>query len=213
MRPEMFGDSYDFLKKTLIQTLAEGWMTHPMYFDTEPQQGFVQAHAQYLGVGLANGDRNRRDAVEQVGMECRHHLLLDPDTGVWARQRQRQPNGGWNKHLRVREVARIASAPGRENLLTLVFDQSYTRTKHDERYQLVLNKLADLQDHHEQCQGQPRCRGPLHGAAYVTHAVFIWVSLNGDLVEGAKRQMLERTQLPKWRVVTTADIGQDKDAE
>ena len=52
MRPEMFGDSYDFLKKTLIQTLAEGWMTHPMYFDTEPQQGFVQAHAQYLGVGL-----------------------------------------------------------------------------------------------------------------------------------------------------------------
>ena len=211
MRPEMFGDSYDFLKKTLIQTLAEGWMTHPMYFDPQPQEGFVRAHAAYLGVDLAVGDIDHRNAVKRVGMGCRRHLLLDPDTGVWARQRQ--PNGGWNKHLRVREVARIASAPERDNLLTLVFDQSYTRAKHDERRRLVLEKLRAIRDHHRQCQGQPRCRGPLHGAAYVTHAVFIWVSLNGDLVERAKRQMLERTQLPEWRGVTTADIGQDEDAE
>ena len=77
MRPEMFGDSYDFLKKTLIQTLAEGWMTHPMYFDTQPEVGFPLAHAEYLGARLAAGNRGNRDEVEQVGMACLGHLLLN----------------------------------------------------------------------------------------------------------------------------------------
>ena len=208
MRPEMFGDSYDFPKRKLIQTLAEGWMTHPMYFDDEPQEGFVEAHAAYLGIDLVPGDRGNRNAVEQVGMDCRCHLLLDPDTGVW--KRQRRPNGGWDKHLHVKEVARIASAPGREHLLTLVFDQSYTRANQDRRSQLAQKKLKAIRDHHTQCQHQPACPVPLHGAAYVTHAVFIWVSQDRALVEGATRQMLGQTHLPDWRVVRTppANHGQ-----
>ena len=40
MQPEMFGDSYDFLKRRLLQNLEEGWITHPMYFDTQPEVGF-----------------------------------------------------------------------------------------------------------------------------------------------------------------------------
>ena len=226
-------------------------MTHPMYFDDEPQEGFVEDHAAYLGIGLIPGEIENRNAVEQVGMDCRCHLLLvpfpleyalyripvspdrhsrasgnlelkvtfqyrqdhletvlDPDTGVWSGQRQ--PKGGWDKHLRVPEVARIASAPGRENLLTLVFDQSYTRTNQDSRSQLAQKKLKALRDHHTQCQHQPACPVPLHGAAYVTHAVFIWVSQDRALVEGATRQMLGQTHLPDWRVVRTppANHGQ-----
>ena len=209
MRPEMFGDSYDFLKKTLIQTLAEDWMTHPMYFDAQPEIGFPLAHAEYLGARLAAGNRIDRDKVEHVGMHCPGHLILDPDTGVWTGQRR--PNGGWNKHLRLQEVARIASAQGRDDLLTLVFDQSYTRATQERRSELALDKLTALQDHHGQCQHQPPCPPdrPLHGAAYVTHAVFIWVSLNGDLVTQATGRMLRRTQLPRCRVVPRQPADQD----
>ena len=189
MRPEKFGDSYDFVKRTLIHGLAAAneWETHPMYFDPCPEQGFVERHANYLGVELVRGDITARDAVVPVGAACPVHLLLDPDTGVWIGDQQ--PRGGWNRHLTVGEIGEIAAAPGRKNCLTLVFDQSYTHANVDRRRELAWDKLVLLN------------LDGLHGAAYVSHAVFLWMSLNGDLVTEVTQGFLNQTGLPDWRLV------------
>ena len=188
MRPEMFGDSYDFVKRSLIHGLARPreWEIHPMYFDLDPLPEFVRSHAGYLGVDVVagEGDVASRDDVVAVGSACRNHLLLDPDTGIWTGDRR--PNGGWNRHLSPFEIEEIATAPGREDLLTLVFDQSYTRANDEDKMGLVEAKL-DLFN--------------LHSAAYVSHAVFIWFSQSGDLVTDATRRLLRESGLPDFRVV------------
>ena len=189
MRPEKFGDSYDFMKRTLIHGLAEPneWATHPMYFDPCPEQGFVQRYADYLGVALVRGNLGDRALVPAVGTACPVHLLLDPDTGVWTGDGI--PEGGWGRHLTLEELAEVARAPGRENLLTMVFDQSYTHTNMERRLELAWDKLAALN------------LDGLHGSAYVAQAVFLWLSPNVNLIPEVTGRFLNETGLPDWRVV------------
>ncbi len=189
MRPELFGDSYDFVKRDLIHWLApaEEWATHPMYFDEEPEPDFVAIHAAFLGIAVAEGNIADRDSVIAVGEHCPQHLLLDPDTGLWASTKR--PNGGWDKHIRIGELAQIAQAPLRQDKLTLVFDQSYSRTGDKERRVLAWNKLERLRERR------------IYGVAYVSHAVFIWVSANTDTLTRATQWLLNCSHLPIHRFV------------
>ena len=191
MRPEMFGDSYDFVKKEIIRCLAPPgeWAAHPMYFHPKPVEGFVDRHADFLGITVSEGDIYDRCSVSTVGAASPEHLLLDPDTGLWMRQR-RPPSGDWDEYVRVQELADIAGDPRRERKLTLVFDQSCSRAKDAKRKLLAQQKLKDILNAHD-----------LHGVAYTSHAVFIWVSRDKDLITRATQRLQRLSLLPSCRFV------------
>ena len=136
----------------------------------------------------AKGDITRRDQVLAVGRECPRHLLLDPDTGLWGGQNS--PGNSWHNHISMDELADIAGAPDREHRLTLIFDQSYSNSKHAKRKERAEGKLRTLWKNHD-----------VHGVAYVSHAVFIWVSKDEDLLASATRRLQERSRLPWCRFV------------
>ena len=194
MHPNFFGDSYDLVKREIIHGLAptNEWATHPMYFDFDqaPEQGFVDRYAQFLGIALAERGTSRDDLVD-VATACPQHLFLDPDTGLW--DRPGLPNSGnWDKHVRVGELVAIANA--HEHRLMLIFDQGYSRIITNEmRGQRVQQKLQTLRHAHEEHE--------VHGVAYVSHAVFIWVSTDADLLARATQRLLNRSGLPLDRFV------------
>ena len=195
MNPEFFGDSYDFVKKEIINGLApaEDWAVHPMYFSEDPTEGFVESYSRFLGVGAVEGCINDRDLVPAVSELCRKHLFLDPDTGLWVPGvgvEQLQPGGGWDRHLRVEEVGEIAIAPERERMLTLIFDQSYPRRTLADRRILAEQKLGELR------QGYG-----VHGVGYVTHVVFMWFCHDEDVLAEATRKLVEGSRLPRCRLV------------
>lgn len=159
-----------------------------MYFHPRPVAGFMAEHAEFLGVDLAVGTITARNQVLAVGMAYDRHLLLDPDTGLWAGQNR--PNRGWNGYVSMDELAQIANAQGREHKLTLVFDQSYSNATYEERKQLAEGKLQTLREDHE-----------VYGVAYVSHVAFIWVSKDADLLARATQQLLQRSRLPLSRFV------------
>ena len=190
MHHKFFGDSYDLVKRDIIHglALAEEWAAHPMYFDPIPVAGFVDRYAEFLGIDLA-ARHPPRGILVNVSRACRRHLFLDPDTGLW--KWQSNPGNRWHKHISMEELAQIANAPGREHRLTLVFDQSYSRSIGNEaRRQRAEKKLQTL-----------RCDHGVHGVAYVSHAVFIWVSRDEDLLARATRRLRARSRLPRCRFV------------
>ena len=155
-------------------------------FDPEPDPNFIDEYAEFLGIELAVRDTARDDLVD-VSTACQQHLFLDPDTGLW--NGQGRPRNRWRKHIGMEDLAKIAKAPGRERKLTLVFDQSYEQNIDiEERKFLAEWKLQILWLDHQ-----------IHGVAYVSHVVFIWVSKDEDLLDKATRRLLDRSRVPLCR--------------
>ncbi len=188
MSPDKFGDSYDIVKREIIQWLAppEEWAVHPMWFG--PRRDFVEAYYNFLEVEPAEGDITRRRLVSDVGRACPKHLLLDPNTGLRTGHRG-PPDSQWD-HVTIEELADIACADGRESLLTLVFDQSIGHRTYEDAKEIVAGNLQTLREGHE-----------VYGVAYVSHAAFIWVAKDEDLLTSATRQLLKRSRLPLSRFV------------
>ena len=194
MNPIFFGDSYEFAKREIIHGLAPAneWNIHPMYFARPRRFNFASQYARFLQISVVDGliyDRNR---VTDVGGNCLNHILLDPDTGLWLND-SRRPKGGWDKHIKVAEVAQIATAPERVCKLTLVFDQSYSNAKPEVRKEKAIEKLIALHDYD--------VNRPAYAAAYISHAVFIWVSGNQDTVAAATESLRARVRVPFHRLI------------
>ena len=199
MRPKFFGDSYDLVKREIIHGLASAkeWTVHPMYFvfdpEPEPEPGFVDRYIEFLRIDRAVRSTTRKDLDDVATVAGARYLFLDPDTGLW--DGKGSPGCAWRKHISVGELVRIANA--REHELTLVFDQGYSRNLTNEaRRQRAERKLEALrlaQIEHQVTgvntnQGsQQRC---LHSVAYVSHAVFIWISTDEDLLASATQRLL-----------------------
>lgn len=164
---------------------AEEWATHPMCWG--PRADFVAEYAKFLGIALAEGDITRRPLVSAVARACPHHFLLDPNTGL--RAEHTGPTDSLWDHITVEELAEMASADGRKDKLTLIFDQSVDRKKFKDAKELVEQNLQTL-----------RCNHEVHGVAYyVTHVAFIWVSKNQDLLDRATQRLLKHSRLPRRR--------------
>jgi hypothetical protein len=106
---------------------------------------------------------------------------LDPDTGIKSKhiKGKKAPS-----YLFISEL--IAIAENRPNLLTLSFDQSLARGK--ERKQLE-EKVSELESH------------GLHGFAYESHACFILVGKDIDLVKKAIKGVRSDSRLPSKRLI------------
>ena len=197
MDPQKFGDSYDIVKREIIHGLAppEHWAVHPMYFLPPWKPNFLDQYKEYLGIRVADHHTCERERVGEIGALCPTHLFLDPDTGLWVQNvggvTNENPPNRKRKHITVRELVEIARTPSRSHKLTLVFDQSYTNAYNNLRVrkEAVREKLNMLPN-------------DIYSVAYVSHAVFIWVSATKSTVVGATRRFRVKSKIPVGRFIT-----------
>ena len=186
MNLKHFGDSYDIVKKSLLEWLSAfgPWAAHPMF--THPTNAAeAEAFSRFLGVPLVSTkvlDRacNRANYFASC-CQC-HSLLLDPDTGVRveAAESSRVPEFVFAEEL-------IGLADARPRALTLTFDQSLARGREQEE---IRAKLVHFAAH------------GVHGFAYTSQASFMVLCRSRTLVQEAHERILAMSGLPARRIVT-----------
>jgi hypothetical protein len=186
LRPRYLGDSYDIVKQSFLRWLRDcgAWAAHPMFTErVTPEEADV--FSRLLGVPLLSSDvleaETNREAYFASARSCQDHLFLDPDTGLRLKVDRTKNHPSY---LFGPEVLSIVSE--RPTSLTLVFDQSLARGR--EREQLA-EKMAFL--------GK---RG-VYSFAYVSHACFILMSTDQELVKKASGVIQDASALPAARFV------------
>jgi hypothetical protein len=182
LRLRYFGDSYDIVKQALIAWLGSmgTWEVHPMFTEpVEPTQ--ASQFAAFLKARLVSCEILEQTNRSRYFTCCKQasNLLLDPDTGLRLKPLRSARSA---QYLFASEVIDLAEA--RPEALTLVFDQSVARGK--ERSQ-VEKKLSHFREN------------GLHAFAYISHACFLVVGQNHDLVERAFFRVREMSRLPDNR--------------
>src|SRR2546426_9105570 len=86
MRFEYFGDSYDIVKRALVQWLAPfgPWHVQPLFTDDVSSEQ-AAAFARFLGARLIEPfhARNARESAAALeGCRAKGNLIVDPDTGI-----------------------------------------------------------------------------------------------------------------------------------
>ena len=118
VRPEHFGDHYEWAKLSILRGLIkEEWAYHPMYFTHKPSKSFPCEYASFLGVRLVGGDIWKRRKLVDILQDCPGQVFLDPDKGLWWKSLDEDRQ----KHLRISiddELVPIASSAGRRNKLS-----------------------------------------------------------------------------------------------
>ncbi len=184
MHMGVFGDSYDFVKRSLLQLLGGDWSIHPMFTESVSSED-VTAYEALLGAKVVSTDVLEAGTDRRAYLGCAArcgNLFLDPDTGL----RMRETHGRKApKYLFAHELRRLVE--GRPtDALTMTFDQSLRRGS--ERSQLE-SKLRSLG------------HDGLFGYAYVSHASFVIVGRDRSLVEHSLRHVLDQSRLPQDRLL------------
>ena len=207
-----FGDSYDIVKQSLLRWLCScgEWQAHPMFTKSvDPRR--ADKFERFLGVDLVSkeaisGRRNRKNFVAQ-SKKCQSHLFLDPDTGL--RIGRATP-----KHVTGDELVEIAKA--RPKKLTLVFDQSFSRSsprneqpneRPPEAHPDKPNPASDIRREQLKKKLCWLAEQGVHGVAYESHACFVLVSASRDALDRAERTLLRESRLPPDRLVRAKEDG------
>jgi len=191
LKLKYFGDSYDIVKRSLLRWLGAygAWVAHPM-FTEHVSSDQAAAFSLLLGVPLLSLDiikaETDRESYFARARRCPDHLFLDPDTGLrlTANRAKNAPS-----YLFGSEIISIVRE--RPTLLTLVFDQSLPRGREPEQ---LAGKLAFLYN-----QG-------IASIAYVSHACFILMGTNKELVKKALELIQCESGLPTSRFVMNKTI-------
>jgi hypothetical protein len=182
------GDSFDIVKKSLFGWLesCRPWSAHPMFTENVSHEQ-VQMFERLLGVPLISLEALSVDTDRATyfacARDCQNHLFIDPDTGLCLKIKH-----GKKAPLYLFGSELVAIANARPERLTLVFDKSVPRGREAERLRAKLNALST--------EG-------IHGVAYMSHACFLLVGRNSELVDRATQILLEKTGVPKERFVKT----------
>jgi len=160
MRMQFFGDSYDVVKRFLLQSLgpAAQWDAFPMFtHEVTPEE--LAAFETFLGVRVASRgvltsdtDRARHLAVEPNQRD----VFLDPDTGIKLKSCSGKAS---TRYVFGPELVELCT--GQPERLVLVFDQSVARARERD---LMLEKLDYFRERH------------VYGFAYLSHACFVVLS-------------------------------------
>ena len=184
MKPCFFGDSYDIVKRTLLEWLRPlgNWAVHPM-FTEEVRDEFVSGFSSLIDAPLISVEVLRPSTDRQSyfsSCASHRHVLLDPNTGLKIRrdQSERSPD-----HLFDSDLVPIMNV--RPEGLTMVFDQSLSRGR-TVKEQLE-EKLA-----HFRAQG-------FSGFAYSSHACFLFLARELATAEYAHHLLCGERRLPKER--------------
>ena len=182
-----FGDSYDIVKQSLLHWLNPlgPWACHPMFREVVEEKK-RDKFERFLGVELLSSEpiiRNGRKRFFETAKSWNKNLLLDPTTGLSVPSRETKRSF----YLMGTELVEIAQArPGK---LTLVFDQSIPRSNWSTQQECVKEKLAWLQGKN------------LSSIAYFSHANFILVSSDNEVLNSAKNTLLQASNLPHFRIL------------
>lgn len=195
MRLQYFGDSYDIVKKSLIGWLKGygAWVTHPMFteeFKSKDAAAFSGLlETPLLSVEVLTPQTNR----EEYFSSCQKagHLFLDPDTGV-----RLEPCRGKKSANFVFGSELVEWCSHRPKALTLIFDQSYSRQFRKEI--LLRKKLEYFADNN------------IFGFAYDSHATFLLLGSDPELVKTAREKLLEVSGLPAHRLVCLDSKGEPR---
>lgn len=185
----LFGDSYDFVKRGILQLLAGcgRWSVHPMFTDDDPAD-YAADYRNFLGVDAVTIQSFIQSGQDRVAwlaaaQTCQCHLLIDPDTGLPFNESGRVPRDNHDpEFLLPDELVRIVNA--RPDKLTLVFDQSFHRNRDPANDQItqIEGKLRWI-----------RLQG-IQAFVYHSHATFFLVSQDQQVLADARRILLK--QLP-----------------
>jgi hypothetical protein len=171
MRKKYFGDSYDFVKRSLLQCFIElgHWSAAPMFTEEiEPRD--VNEWRMFLGIPLISDavltNENRSSYFNSAATA--QHLFIDPNTGL------RLTDGARDSVNYLFASELISLAEQRPRFLTMVFDQSLGRAAETVRCDEVTEKLRRL---HEK---------GLFGFAYYSHACFLVLSQDETVLNKAR---------------------------
>ena len=187
MKSKFLGDSYDIVKQCLLRWLGAlgPWATQPM-FTGDITDNDINRYERLLGTRIlstiALTNNMERNTYFSSARECNEHVFFDPDTGI----RLGQPRG--KKALAYifgDELIEIAGI--NPDKLVLVFDQSFARGSEKEQLKIKLRHFRE---------------GSVHSVAYVSHACFVLLCKNEDLIEQAFEILLSESRLPRGRFVT-----------
>ena len=226
MNCKLFGDSYDIVKRGMLQWLSPcgNWSAHPMFTDPDPTEmdqpcqrfngkcreerrcghagTFQRDYGRFLGVQIVNDQICRRPGVPSdrkawlsAAEHCQDHLFLDPNTGVpfdtetgcprTGPGTGNRPNKAYKHYLMADELATIADC--RASKLTLVFDQSINFD--GDKTEQVEAKLRWFR--HKR----------IYGFVYRSHAAFLLVSKDRDMLAYAKAVLLASSKIPNDRLI------------
>ena len=188
MHPDKFGDSYDIVKRSLLQWLSPcgTWAVHPMFSDPAPV-GFAEEFSAFLGVPLVTTEpvpsRWERASYFEGAAEwsSTDHLFLDPDTGLAM-----QGSKSGREHIETGELVNIVHE--RHGKLVLVFDQAFSYNS--DRLQKTREKLAWLKE-----------RG-VYSLVYYSHANFVLASSDKEVLRKARFTLESESRLPRERLVS-----------
>lgn len=186
MNLKHFGDSYDVVKKSLIQLLSPfgPWAAHPMFTHTATPSD-AAAFSDFLGVKLVSTKVLLQTSDRRAYFApCKDYqsIFLDPDTGIRLRSGRDKRSADF---IFGDELIELAAAHPKG--LVLVFDQSLARGREREQ---VHTKL----EHFHSCGVQ--------GFAYVSHASFLVLGHSSDLVHDAREKLLAASRLPESRIIS-----------
>lgn len=187
MRLEYFGDSYDIVKRALLEWLTPlgQWHIQPL-FTEDVSLSQATAFAHFLGARLV------QPFTARTGAECRAaldgckgigNLLVDPDIGVVLPQ-----PGKSVKRTHLSAAALQVLCAGNPGNVIMSFDQALRREAPEESLRSKVVWLAE---------------GGTAALAFRSHASFIFCSSSSDRVDDVAHLLLE-AGLPESRLVRTS---------
>jgi hypothetical protein len=196
MRMQFFGDSYDIVKRFLIQSLAPDaeWVAFPMFSHPVTHQQ-VEAFEKFLGVHVVSETIITRSTnrVEHLTALSHHrHILIDPDTGI----RLEGPKGADQAEY-VFGPELVGLCNENPERLLLVFDQSVQRGRESESIGVKLGYFRE---------------NSIFGFAYWSHACFVILSASNPICQKAYDRLLG-SGLPASRLLTGENAQQSAPAD
>ena len=186
---EHFGDSYDLVKKSLLTWLKPfgDWSAFPMFtHHVEPAD--ADRFSRFLSVPLISIDtidiRTDRHPYFRQFLGA-GNLFLDPNKGLKI-GRGRKPEYVYGDEIRLLSEQRPKS-------LTMIFDQSFDRTKGVALFDSAKFQVREKLDWFAANQ--------MSGFAYISHAAFVVVSHDRDLITSAYETLIDSSDLPKSRFI------------
>lgn len=183
MRMQFFGDSYDVVKKFLLQSVAPSaeWAAFPMFSHRVTAEE-ISAYERFLGVQVVSPEslNESTNRAQNLAVLTDHrHIFLDPDTGIKLTFTRTDSD----KYVFASELTALCQQmPER---LLLVFDQSVPRGRAEHAIEV---KLA-----HFKKEG-------VSGFAYLSHACFVVLSASESTCIRARANLLT-AGLPSSRFV------------
>ena len=183
MEIKHFGDSYDIVKKCFLSWVGDPkeWEILPMFtnrVNVFKYRDFMGGTIISESILTNNTNRGRYFNKATLGA---NHIFIDPDKGIRIDERKNREK---YKYIYCSEIVAIANR--KPNNIILIFDQSVNRNN---VVKDIKNKLKALK------------KKGIAGKAYISHANFIILSCNKEILDKAMSNIFSNSRLPKKRFI------------